>query len=178
MAHSDVVATYSIVACDVDAGQWGVAVQSKFLAVGSVVPWAEPQVGAIATQAHANPTYGPDGLGLLRDGISAQEVVQRLTDADGGRDERQVGVGGGGGYARLSDVAVDLRVDDHARPVEELRRLHGLHDLLFGVTPREQWLPIEEDLRREVDGRLEELGFESLDSWAGVANLEDRVDGE
>ena len=53
------VATYSIAACDLDAGQWGVATQSKFLAVGSVVPWAEPQVGAIATQAYANPRTGP-----------------------------------------------------------------------------------------------------------------------
>ena len=56
---SPVVATYSIAACDLDAGQWGVATQSKFLAVGSVVPWAEPGVGAIATQAYANPRYGP-----------------------------------------------------------------------------------------------------------------------
>jgi len=59
------VATYSLVACDLEAGQWGVAVQSKFLAVGSVVPWAEPHVGAIATQSYANPRYGPDGLALL-----------------------------------------------------------------------------------------------------------------
>ena len=59
------VATFSIVACDLDAGQWGVAVQSKFLAVGSVVQWAEPQAGAVATQSYANPRYGPDGLALL-----------------------------------------------------------------------------------------------------------------
>ena len=59
-----IVATYSIAACDLGAQQWGVATQSKFLAVGSVVPWAEPEVGAIATQAYANPRYGPDGLGL------------------------------------------------------------------------------------------------------------------
>src|SRR5919202_482690 len=72
------VATYSIAACDLDAGQWGVAVQSKFLAVGSVVSWAEPHVGAIATQAYANPRYGPDGLELLREGRSAQEVVDAL----------------------------------------------------------------------------------------------------
>ena len=65
------VATYSICACDLDAGQWGVATQSKFLAVGSVVPWAEPHVGAIATQSYANPRYGPDGLALLREGLSA-----------------------------------------------------------------------------------------------------------
>src|SRR5205085_480557 len=86
------VATYSIAACDLDAGQWGVATQSKFLAVGSVVPWAEPNVGAIATQAYANPSYGPDGLALLRDGLSAQEVVDRLTAADDGRMHRQLGV--------------------------------------------------------------------------------------
>ena len=87
-----IVATYSIAACDLDAGQWGVAVQSKFLAVGSVVPWAEPHVGAVATQAYANPRYGPDGLALLRDGVPAEEVVERLTAADDGRDERQLGV--------------------------------------------------------------------------------------
>src|SRR2546425_2172835 len=92
MAPEPVVATYSIVACDLDAGQWGVAVQSKFLAVGSVVPWAEPRVGAIATQSYANPRYGPDGLALLREGRSAEEVVELLTAADDGRAERQVGV--------------------------------------------------------------------------------------
>ncbi|HEY2311561.1 MAG TPA: DUF1028 domain-containing protein, partial [Gaiellaceae bacterium] len=92
-----VVATYSIVACDVEAGQWGVAVQSKFLAVGSVVPWAKPGVGAIATQAYANPRYGPDGLALLREGLSAREVVERLTAADDGRAERQLGVVDGNG---------------------------------------------------------------------------------
>src|SRR5213082_4074555 len=59
MAERPLVATYSIAACDLQAGQWGVAVQSKFLAVGSVVPWAEPHVGAVATQAWANPRYGP-----------------------------------------------------------------------------------------------------------------------
>ena len=86
------VSTYSIVACDLDAGQWGVAVQSKFLAVGSVVPWADPGVGAVATQAYANPRYGPQGLGLLREGLSAEDVVARLTKADDGRDARQLGV--------------------------------------------------------------------------------------
>src|SRR5437763_12070387 len=86
------VATYSIAACDLDAGQWGVATQSKFLAVGSVVPWAEPHVGAVATQAYANPRYGPEGLALLREGLSAAEVVERLTSADDGRDERQIGI--------------------------------------------------------------------------------------
>src|SRR5213595_3776177 len=87
-----VVATYSIAACDLEAGQWGVATQSKFLAVGSIVPWAEPAVGAIATQAYANPRYGPEGLALLREGLAAEEVVKRLVDADDGRNERQLGV--------------------------------------------------------------------------------------
>ena len=94
------IATYSIVACDLEAGQWGVAVQSKFLAVGSVVPWAEPHVGAVATQAYANPRYGPDGLALLREGLSAQEVVERLTGADDGREHRQLGVVDAQGNAR------------------------------------------------------------------------------
>src|SRR6478609_7150158 len=86
------VATYSIAACDLEAGRWGVATQSKFLAVGSVVPWAEPGAGAVATQAYANPRYGPDGLALLRDGASAEEAVAKLTEADEGREHRQLGV--------------------------------------------------------------------------------------
>src|SRR5438552_8843750 len=91
MAES-VVATYSIAACDLDAGQWGVATQSKFLAVGSVVPWAEAEVGAVATQSYANPRYGPDGLALLRQGLSAGDVAKRLTEADDGREQRQLGI--------------------------------------------------------------------------------------
>src|SRR5919202_543837 len=93
------VATYSIVACDLAAAQWGVAVQSKFLAVGSVVPWAEPRVGAIATQSYMNPRYGPDGLALLRAGKTAEETIAELTAADEGRDDRQVGVVDGRGRA-------------------------------------------------------------------------------
>jgi uncharacterized Ntn-hydrolase superfamily protein len=87
-----VVATYSIVACDLAAEQWGVAVQSKFLGVGAIVPWAEPHVGAIATQSYANPRYGPEGLALLREGRSAERVVEQLTAADDGRAQRQLGV--------------------------------------------------------------------------------------
>src|SRR5215217_3835059 len=103
MGRSLPVATYSIVACDRDAGQWGVAVQSKFLAVGSVVPWAEPQVGAIATQSYANPRYGPDGLALLREGRSAEETIAALTEADDDRALRQIGVvDGQGGAATFS----------------------------------------------------------------------------
>ena len=259
-----VVATYSIAACDLEAGQWGVATQSKFLAVGSVVPWAEPGTGAIATQAYANPRYGPDGLALLREGASADEVVKRLTEADDGRAERQLGIvdaqggsatftgsgcmawaggiagpgfavqgnilvgeetvaalasefaatagrplaerlleslaaaqaAGGdrrgqqsaallvverdGGYAGLSDVLVDLRVDDHAQPVAELVRLHDMHRLLFGKT--ESWLEVDDAMREELTERLAGLGYDgdlerAFSDWAGTENLEERVDG-
>ena len=98
MARSP-VSTYSIVACDLEAAQWGVGVQSKFLAVGSVVPWAEPHVGAIATQAWANPRYGPEGLSMLRAGKAAEQVVEELTVADDGRAQRQIGVVDGSGRA-------------------------------------------------------------------------------
>jgi uncharacterized Ntn-hydrolase superfamily protein len=260
-----VVATYSIAACDLEAGQWGVATQSKFLAVGSVVPWAEPRVGAIATQAYANPRYGSEGLALLREGLTAEQVVDRLTSADEGRDHRQLGVvdeeghsasftgeecldwaggrtgpcyaaqgnilvsaatvdalaetfvgssgaladrlldcldaaqaAGGdrrgqqsaailvvekdGGYAKLSDVVVELRVEDHERPLEELRRLFRLHQALFGETPREEWLAVNDALADELRGRLAKLGYEgeledAFNRWAGNVNLEERVDG-
>src|SRR6266853_627115 len=89
---AELVSTYSIAACDLERRQWGVATQSKFLAVGSVVPWAEPGAGAIATQAYANPRYGPEGLRLLREGLSAREAVDRLTSGDDGRDHRQLGI--------------------------------------------------------------------------------------
>ena len=261
-----VVATYSIVACDLEAQQWGVSVQSKFLSVGSVVPWAEPQVGAIATQAYANPRYGPNGLQLLREGLSAQEVVDRLTGEDEGRDHRQLGVVDGqgnaatytgtecmdwaggrtgvnyaaqgnilvnketvdalaetfeatvgkpfaarlidclaaaqeaggdsrgqqssallvverdGGYAGMSDVVVELRVEDHELPIEELRRIYTLHDEIFGKTPRRLWLDVDETLATELRERLATLGYEgeledSFTRWTGKENLEDRVDG-
>jgi uncharacterized Ntn-hydrolase superfamily protein len=90
--HVPTVATYSIVAFDPQNKQWGVAVQSKFVAVGAVVPWAQSGVGAIATQAFANVTYGADGLDLLASGKSASEVVKILTDRDSNRDLRQLGV--------------------------------------------------------------------------------------
>jgi uncharacterized Ntn-hydrolase superfamily protein len=258
----DVVATYSIVCCDLDAREWGVGVQSKFLAAASLVPWAGAEAGALATQAYANPRYGPEGLALLGEGASAQEVVERLTASDEGRAERQLGVvdatggsatytgatclewaggrtgpgyaaqgnilaspdvvegmatsfegsagrplaerildaldgaqaAGGdrrgqqaagllvvrrdGGYAGLSDIVVDLRVDDHELPLTELRRIYELHRQLFGETPREQWIHVDAELRRELDERLARAGFERLEDWAGVENLEERVDGE
>jgi uncharacterized Ntn-hydrolase superfamily protein len=263
---SRTVATYSIAACDLEARQWGVAVQSKFLAAGAIVPWAAAEVGAIATQAYANPRYGSEGLELLRQGLSAEEVVERLTGADEGRAHRQLGVvdargrsatftgdecfdwaggragdgyaaqgnilvseetvaalattfetradlplaerlleclaaaqaaggdrrgqqGAGllvvekdGGYGKLWDVVVDLRVDDHPKPVEELRRIYGVHELLFGKTPREEWLEVDAELAGELTERLGRAGYEgeleeALFRWAGNENLEERVDG-
>jgi uncharacterized Ntn-hydrolase superfamily protein len=260
------IATYSIAACDLEAGQWGVAVQSKFLSVGSVVPWAEPGVGAIATQAYANPRYGPNGLALLREGKSAQEAVDELTAADDGREQRQLGIvdakgraatytggecydwaggrtgegyaaqgnilvsaetvdalvetfeGSGGsplaerlldclaaaqaaggdkrgqqsaslliveqdgGYAQLSDIVVDLRVEDHERPIEELARIYKLHQAIFGETPRDQWVQVDDTLAEELRERLARLGYEgelgdAFLRWAGNENLEERVDG-
>jgi uncharacterized Ntn-hydrolase superfamily protein len=83
-----------------------------------------------------------------------------------------------GGYAKLSDVVVDLRADDHAAPVEELRRLYGLHQEIFGKTPRDEWIPVDAELRRELDERLARIGYDRLFDWAAVENLEERVDGE
>jgi uncharacterized Ntn-hydrolase superfamily protein len=265
--RSPVVATYSLVACDLERGEWGVGVQSKFLAVGAVVPWAAAEAGAVATQALANVSYGPDGLGLLREGLSAEEVVARLTEADEAREDRQLGVvdrrgraatftgsaclewaggrigpgyaaqgnilvseetvaalvagfegsadrplagrlvealaaaqlaGGdrrgqqsaallvvrrGGGYGGTTDVAVDLRVDDHPEPIAELRRLYEQHELLFGQTPEEEWLEVDGELSEEIRSRLAALGYsdESLEkafnAWVGTENLEERVKG-
>ncbi len=198
--------TFSVVGADPTTGEVGVAVASKFLAVGSVVPYAKAGVGAIATQAFGNTTYGPRGLQLLERRLSPEQVVRRLTSADKGRDQRQLGIvdargrsatytgkqciawaggiagknfavqgniltgeevvkamaeafqntqgelalklmasleageraGGdsrgkqsaailvarkGGGYAGFDDRYIDLRVDDHPEPVQELRRL-------------------------------------------------------
>ena len=87
-----IVATFSIAAFDPDTDSLGVAVQSKFLAVGAVVPWARAGVGAVATQAMANFNYGPRGLDLMAEGRTAEETVEALTLADEGREHRQVGV--------------------------------------------------------------------------------------
>lgn len=86
------IATFSIVAYDPKKNEWGVAVQSKFLAVGAVVGWARAGAGAVATQSYANVLYGPDGLHLMHRGISAEEAIKKLVDADDNRDLRQVGM--------------------------------------------------------------------------------------
>lgn len=252
--------TFSIVARSAAGDSWGVAVASKFLAVGAAVPAAKAGVGAIATQAYANLTYRPDGLRMLAEGRSAQETVDALTAADDGREERQVGIvdaqgraatftgsgclswaggitdnsvaiqgniltgadvveqmrrgwqesdtegplsrrllaalqagdaaGGdsrgrqsaallvvkeGAGYGGFSDVLVDLRVDDHPDPAQELERLLDLHHLFFEPPRDEDLLPIEGQLAEEIDAHVAALGFPTLDDWVGVENYEMRV---
>ena len=90
--------TFSIAAVDPQTGDTGVAVASKFLAVGGIVPWLEAGVGAIATQALCNATFGPDGLKFLG-GMDAKTALDRLLAADPGRDRRQVGIVDGQGNA-------------------------------------------------------------------------------
>src|ERR1700758_1634757 len=88
------VSTFSIVAYDGTAGDWGVAVASRYFSVGSVVPWAEAGVGAVATQANVNVGYGPKGIELLKQGLTAKQVLDRLLAEDTfeGKDGRQVAI--------------------------------------------------------------------------------------
>jgi len=233
--------TYSIVALDRATGDLGVAVQSKFLAVGAVVPWARAGVGAVATQAFANVAYGPDGLALLADGLSADEALRRLVSPDSQRDHRQAGIvdarggaathtgpqcfawaggragdgfaahgnilagagvvdaladtflaggrpfpellvaclaaadaaGGdrrgresaallvvraGGGYGGGNDRYLDLRVDHHQDPIEELARLVDLQRLYFERPTPSDLVPIDEATAAEIRGILGRLG--------------------
>ena len=113
--------TFSLVACDLEAGEWGVSVASKFLAVGAVVPWARGDVGAIATQSYANVIYGPNGLALLAEGADAQSVLDRLVADDAGRDQRQAGIVDATGGIVWSRSTVDTSVTLPA----DLRLLRG-----------------------------------------------------
>jgi uncharacterized Ntn-hydrolase superfamily protein len=266
--------TFSIVAWDPQsspAPEWGVAVASKFLSVGAVVPWARAGVGAVATQALANIAYGRDGLDLLASGRDANAVVEVLTTQDGQRAERQLGVvdgsGGGatftgsscmhwaggrtgdgyacqgniltgpevvdamaatfesergslttrllaavragdvaggdsrgrqgaavkvvregGGYGGGTDLAVDLRVDDHQDPVAELSRLWDLHRLYFPSPDDLDFISIDPGLAGELRELLAAAGAKvkqgdgydselerALSEWAGVENLEERL---
>ena len=260
--------TFSIVAWDPDTREWGVAVASKFLAAGAVVPWVRAGAGAVATQAHANITFGPRGLDLLGS-KRADEVLEQLLETDEGREHRQVGVvdrhgqaasftgtecfdwagghagdgftcqgnilagpgvvgdmgaafeaatgdfpgrmlaallagdraGGdrrgrqsaamliareGGGYLGDSDIALDLRVDDHSDPVVELGRLLDIHRLLFPHPDHLDFIPIDPELAPRLAQALTKAGFatssnaydadleRALLGWVGTENLEMR----
>ena len=263
--------TYSIVARDHQTGELGVAVQSKFLAVGAVVPWAKAGIGAIATQAFVNTTYGPQGLELLATGLSAEETLDTLIEKDAGRTERQVGIIGveglpatftgehcfdwaggivgehyacqgnilvgqetvlamarsfetttgplcdrllealtagqaaggdsrgqqsaallvvkeGGGYGGHTDRFIDLRVDDHPTPIEELKRILQLHKLYFFRPQPEDILPIDTTLTNElqklltttgdyhatITGTYDETTRRAFRAFTGRENLEER----
>jgi len=92
MTYIPCFSTFSIIGYDPQAQEWGIAVQSKFLAVGAVVPWARAGAGAVATQSYANTSFGPNGLALMAQGLSAQEALDQLIAEDEGRARRQVGL--------------------------------------------------------------------------------------
>jgi uncharacterized Ntn-hydrolase superfamily protein len=252
--------TFSIVARSADAESWGVAVASKFLAVGSAVPAAVAELGAIATQADANVAYKGLALSHLDDGATASVALARLLEEDEGRDHRQVGIvdvdggaashtgvecmhwaGGttGDGYAiqgniltgpevvaamerafldsahdspledRLlaalragdqaggdsrgrqsaallvvrdqagyggnDDIAVDLRVDDHADPCFELARLLELNKLYLTASRDEEKISVTAELSEELEALARSRGARDLHAWVGTENYEMRV---
>jgi uncharacterized Ntn-hydrolase superfamily protein len=264
--------TFSIVGRDPQTGDLGIAVQSKFLAVGAVVPWARAGVGAVATQSFANTSYGPKGLELLAGGMSAQEAMAALIGADDNPEQRQAGIvdaqgrsatytgpkcfawaggvsgpdfaaqgnilvgeatvtalaetfqraqgplwrrlvealaagqraGGdsrgqqsaallvvraGGGYGGFNDRLMDLRVDDHPHPIDELARLVEMFELYFLRPAPEDLLPIDAALATElqrlltqsgdytgpVTGAYDEATNAALERYGGRENLEERL---
>jgi uncharacterized Ntn-hydrolase superfamily protein len=265
--------TFSIVARDPETGAVGVAVQSKFVGVGAVVPFVAADAGAIATQSFANVAYGPDGLDLLREGHTATETVEALTDADEERASRQVGVVGtdgsvaaftgeecfdtagdrqgegytvqgnilenaetldamaetfegsegglperliaalhagneaggdkrgeqsaalyvakpAGGYDGKNDRWVDVRVDDHERPIDELERVFKIYDVtLLAREEPEETRELSGETATQVQAALAALGFldaetettdgefgegqrEALEDFRGMNNFE------
>ncbi len=252
--------TFSIVARSADGESWGVAVASKFLAVGSAVPAAVAGVGAIATQADANVAYKGQALAHMDDGATASVALQRLLEDDEGRDHRQVGIvdvdggsashtghacldwagsltgdgyaiqgniltgedvvvametawqtsdpetplarrllealtagdeaGGdsrgrqsaallvveeGAGYGGLDDIAVDLRVDDHAAPIPELARLLTLSELYLQASYEEEKVTVTPELEQELEAFAEAQGARDFQAWVGTENYEMRV---
>jgi uncharacterized Ntn-hydrolase superfamily protein len=265
--------TFSIVACNLKTGEWGIAVQSKFLAVGSTVPWGKAGIGAVATQSYVNTTYGPRGLALLQRGLSAQEALDELVDDDPDRELRQAGIvdahgrsasftgakcldwaggitgdgfacqgnilvsektveamadtftamqdtsvavrllmalkagqkAGGdrrgqqsaallvvkeeGGYGGFNDRYVDLRVDDHPTPIEELERIFELHKLYFAPPKPADLVPRNAEITRAVQEALSTLGYylgdpdgvwsaeleRALFNFCGTENLEEHL---
>ncbi|MBD8869180.1 DUF1028 domain-containing protein [Nocardioides donggukensis] len=253
--------TFSIVARSDDGESWGVAVASKFLAVGSAVPAAVAGLGAIATQADANVAYKGLALAHLDAGATAPVALQRLLEEDDHRDHRQVGIvdldgtaashtgtacldwagsrtgdgyaaqgnvltgpevldaveaawlgsdaqaslarrllsalragdeaGGdrrgrqsaallvvrdGAGYGGLDDIAVDLRVDDHATPVPELTRLLDLNDLYLTASTPSERVAVDSDLRADLEAFATAHGHRDFATWVGTENYEMRVD--
>lgn len=271
MAFKRDLGTFSIVGCDAKQEELGIAVQSRFLAVGSVVPWAMACVGAIATQSWANTTYGPRGLELMASGCSAEETLHRLLDDDPDRQKRQVGIvdargnsaaytgkecrpwaghttgkgvscqgnvlvsldvvramaetfestegdlatrllsaleagearGGDrrgreaatllvvkaqAGWGGFNDRYIDLRVDNHPQPIEELKRLLRLHTIHFVKSDPKDLVRVTSGLAKEIQESLKRIGYyqgevtglydkltrEALRSFMTLENLEGR----
>lgn len=263
--------TFSIVAYDAEEQAWGVAVASKFLAVGAVVSWAQAGAGAVATQSYAKIRFGPDGLALMAAGKSAQATLDTLLAADPEASKRQVGLvdaeggtaahtgtdchywaghktgagftcqgnilvgpqvleamagaytsatgeladrllaalmagdqAGGdkrgrqsaallvvrenGGYGGDNDRYLDLRVDDHPQPAQELQRILAIHHLFFGEARPEDQTLIGESLARElqtmlvaqgyytgdINGMWDEASKQAMWAMVGSENLEER----
>lgn len=264
--------TFSLVAYDPTNGDLGIAVESKFLSVGAVVPWAQACVGAIATQSWANTSFGPRGLNMLKRGMTPKQVGAKLIAPDKSREQRQFGIvdakgrafsftgkacmvwagsrvgkhyaaqgnilagapvvdalaetfeatrgslaerliaalaagqaAGGdrrgqesaallvvrkkGGYAGFNDRYIDLRVDDHPTPIDELKRLLDLQQLYFGKTNSRDIISIETNVARELQTMMQARGYyrdtingawdettrKAFREFAGVENLEDRL---
>lgn len=267
------IATFSIVARDPETEELGVAVQSKFLAVGSGIAWAKAGAGAVVTQAMANLDFGELGLQILGKGYSAEQVGKALLELDPDREDRQFGIvdakggsytftgkncfdyaggicgenfsaqgnilvsrttvealvdcfkktegqslarrlvacldqaqkaGGdkrgrqsaalyiareGASYGGYNDTAVDLRVDDHPNPIDELSRLLDLHDLYFGHTKPEDLMTLDEGQVKQVQEKLRALDYfhgavdgvwtpdtaEAFKGFCGWENYEERM---
>lgn len=268
--------TFSLVAFDPATHDLGIAVASKFLAVGSVVPWAQAGVGAIATQAWANTRYVPLALEMLKQGLTPEQVGAALTAPDEEASQRQFGIvdaqgrsftftgpncftwaggragknyaaqgnilagaavvdalaetfeqsrsdeaqgdladrllqslaagqaaGGdkrgqesaallvvraGGGYGGGNDRYLDLRVDDHPAPIDELKRLLNLHRLYFNRPDPDDLITIDEPIARELQTLMARLGYpvkvtgawdeasqKAFREFGGVENLEERL---
>src|SRR5436189_134413 len=169
--------TFSIVAFDSKTKDLGVAVESKFVAVGAVVPFAAARVGAVATQAYANTAYGRDALAMLKRGVAPKDVVKRLVTGDKDAAQRQVGV-------------VDTRVDDHPAPIEELIRIFNVYDLtlLTREDPKDV-VVLKPDVVREIQANLAALGLyhgptsgkfdpktkAAFEAWAEMNNYENKL---
>jgi uncharacterized Ntn-hydrolase superfamily protein len=148
-----------------------------FAAQGNILV-GEETVAALATTFTA--THGRPLAERLLECLAAAQAAGG--DRRGQQSAALLVVERDGGYGALSDVLVDLRVDDHEQPVAELVRLYGIHELLFGKTPRDQWLPVDDELRGELTERLAALGYDgdlrgAFRAWSGTENLEERVDG-
>ncbi|MFI8687987.1 DUF1028 domain-containing protein [Rossellomorea sp. NPDC077527] len=252
--------TYSIVGYDPEEKEWGIAVQSKFLGVGSVVPFAKAGVGAVATQSYANTSYGPHALQVMSEGKTAEEALDIITKDDPERPLRQVGLidaggnaatftgegcynwaggqtgkhfaaqgnilvdrntvkamaetfeattgslaerllhaldagqeAGGdsrgmqsaalvvvkenGGYGGFSDRYIDLRVDDHASPIKELKRIYQLHQLYFKESDAGRVVLLEGDIHDQVESELTRLGY-AKENQSLYQNLKDYLHTE